>query len=114
MKRNAGHIDATPSKRIYSSIIADYSLRTGICELVDNAIDQWTRDGRSGSLAIKVAIELDQQSIRVEDDSGGLEKAELNLLVTPGGGAGTGGEESIGIFGVGTRRAVVALAQQVQ
>ena len=41
MKRAAGNIDTTPSKKTYFSIIADYSLRTGICEPVDNAIDQW-------------------------------------------------------------------------
>ncbi len=32
-------IDATPNKRIYRSIIADYDLKTAICELVDNALD---------------------------------------------------------------------------
>ena len=41
---NAGHFDATPSKCVYSSIIADYSLQTHICELIDNAIGQWIRD----------------------------------------------------------------------
>jgi hypothetical protein len=35
-------IDATPNKRIYRSIIADYDLNTGISELIDNAIDVWS------------------------------------------------------------------------
>jgi hypothetical protein len=114
MKRTAGNIDATPSKKIYSSIIADYSLRTGICELVDNAIDQWARNGRAGGLNISVAIELGQQSITVEDNAGGVERDALGVMVTPGSGLGTGTEETIGIFGVGTKRAVVALAQHVR
>ena len=88
MKRAAGNTDATPSKTIYSFIIADYRLRTGICELVDNAIDSWARNGRSGALNVSVAIELGQQSIRVEDNAGGVETDELGVMVTPGSGLG--------------------------
>lgn len=114
MKQKIGQIDATPSKRVYSSIIADYSLSTGICELVDNAIDQWARDGKSRHLNVAVTIELGQQTIMVSDNAGGLEKNELGLIVTPGNSNQTGEGESIGLFGVGSKRAVVALAQQVQ
>ena len=35
-------VDGTPEKRLFLSIISDYDLRTGLCELVDNAIDPWT------------------------------------------------------------------------
>ena len=34
-------IDGTPKKRLFLSIISDYDLKTGLCELVDNAIDHW-------------------------------------------------------------------------
>jgi hypothetical protein len=114
VKRDAGTIDATPSKRIYSSIIADYSLNTGICELVDNSIDQWTKCGRTQPLKVSLRIDADQQSIRVEDNAGGVAYDDLALLVTPGATSGTGSEEQIGVFGVGSKRAVVALGQQVR
>jgi hypothetical protein len=84
MKRTAGNIDATPSKNIYSPIIADYSLGLGICELVDNAIDQWARDGRAGNLIVSVAIELGLQPIAVEGNGGGVKNDQLSVMVTPG------------------------------
>ncbi len=40
-KTEVGLLDGTPEKRMFWSIIADYDLRTGMCELVDNAIDIW-------------------------------------------------------------------------
>ena len=41
-KTEIAPIDGTPVKRMFWSIISDYDLRTGLCELVDNAIDLWT------------------------------------------------------------------------
>ena len=114
MKKSAGQIDATPTKRVFSSIIADYNLNTGVCELVDNAIDLWTRNERSHALRIDIHIELDQQTLRVIDNAGGLEKDDLGIIVTPGSSTLSGKTESIGIFGVGAKRAVVALAQKVE
>jgi len=34
MKKQVDTVDATPSKRLYLSIIADYDLDKGICELI--------------------------------------------------------------------------------
>ena len=82
--------------------------------MVDNAIDQWARTGETTGLRIDVTIEQSQQSIVVRDNAGGVERDELTVMVTPGSSQGTGAEESIGLFGVGTKRAVVALAQHVR
>lgn len=114
MKKAAGIIDATPSKRLFRSIIADYNLRTGLCELVDNALDQWNDNKRSHVLNVNIAVRLDQQSIRVDDNAGGIAKDALKLLVMPGGATGSGEDETIGLFGVGSKRAVVALAERVE
>jgi Histidine kinase-, DNA gyrase B-, and HSP90-like ATPase len=114
MKKAAGSVDATPSKRLFRSIIADYDLRTGICELVDNAIDQWNDNKRSHVLKVGVSVRLDQQSIQVDDNAGGIAKDALKLLVMPGGATGSGEAETIGMFGVGSKRAVVALAERVE
>jgi hypothetical protein len=43
-------IDGTPEKRFFLSLISDYDLKTGLCELVDNAIDFWTRAGCVGRM----------------------------------------------------------------
>lgn len=63
MKQEVDVLDATPSKRLYLSIIADYDTNKAICELVDNALDIWTLGGRSSPLRIDVVIDKIQQRI---------------------------------------------------
>jgi len=105
-------IDATPDKRLYWSIISDYELLTGICELIDNAIDLWTRGGRKRKLQVSVHVDPDQQALRIQDNAGGVPENQLGLLVTPGGSLNDPLGRSIGIFGVGSKRACVALGQR--
>jgi hypothetical protein len=112
MRKQLGDLSALPSKRIYSSIIADYDLNRSICELLDNAIDLWILAGKRDSLKINVDINVQQQVIEVTDDAGGVRGESLSLLVAPGETSNRPEEETIGIFGVGTKRAVVALAQE--
>jgi len=40
-KQQLEMIDGTPKKRLFLSIISDYDLPTGLCELIDNALDLW-------------------------------------------------------------------------
>jgi hypothetical protein len=114
MKKIAGKLDATPSKRLFLSIIADYDLNRSICELVDNGLDVWIRGKRVQAIAINVSLDKLQQTITVEDNAGGLPKEELRFIVGPGQTGSSPTEETIGIFGVGTKRAVVALAQDIK
>lgn len=113
MKKQIDELDATPSKRIFLSIIADYDLNRSICELVDNALDVWVRSGRGSKVNIEVTLDKNQQVIRVEDDAGGLPQSELRYVVGPGQTGSLPSQDTIGIFGVGTKRAVVALAQDI-
>ena len=114
MKRTVGKLDAVPSKRLFLSIIADYDLNKSICELVDNAIDVWTRSGRNRPIEVKVLLNPDEGLIRVDDDAGGLPRPELQYIVGPGQTGSSPTDETIGIFGVGTKRAVVALARDIR
>lgn len=114
MKKQIGTLDAVPSKRLFLSIIADYDLNKSICELVDNGFDVWTRTGRIRPICIHVRLNIEQGSITVEDNAGGLNKDELRYIVGPGQSGSTATDQTIGIFGVGTKRAVVALAQEVR
>ena len=116
-KRQVELIDATPSKRVYRSIIADYSLNTAVCELIDNAIDAsqidtWWR--KKDQLDVSITIDLTQRNIRIRDDAGGVAESELKKLISPGETSLAGDQASIGIFGVGSKRAVVALAENIQ
>ncbi len=114
MKKEVDRINATPSKRLFLSIIADYDLNRSICELVDNGLDVWVRGGRAKAVSINITLDEVQQSIQVSDDAGGVAKAELPFIVGPGLTATNPADETIGLFGVGTKRAVVALAQDIR
>lgn len=113
MKRHVGDIEPVPTKRVFYSIIADYDVNRSICELVDNAIDEWVRGGRTHPLEVRIELDPDQQSIEIQDNAGGVARDEIEILVGPGYSSNSGEGSTIGYFGVGTKRAVVALAQQI-
>jgi hypothetical protein len=114
MKKEVDRLDATPSKRLFLSIIADYDLNRSICELVDNGLDVWVRGGKARDITVEIFLDKGQQTITVKDNAGGLAKAELRYIVGPGQTGTSPTDETIGIFGVGTKRAVVALAQDIK
>lgn len=113
MKRHDGDIEPVPSKRVFYSIIADYDVNRSICELVDNAIDEWVRGGRKRPLEVSIEMDKDQQTIQITDNAGGIPRDDIEILVGPGFSTNSGEGATIGYFGVGTKRAVVALAQHV-
>lgn len=106
-------IDGTPEKRIFWSIISDYGLKTGLCELIDNSIDYWMSTGKNGRLTIKINLDAERQLISVIDNAGGVKAENLKLLIAPGGSDNNPLSEVIGLFGVGSKRAGVALGEQV-
>lgn len=114
MKKDVGRVSAIPSKRLFWSIIADYNLNLSICELVDNALDIWVKHDKSGQLSINIDLDQNQQTIIISDNAGGVMKEDLRVIVGPGQTTNLPTEKVIGIFGVGTKRAVVALAQEIK
>jgi len=108
------NIDAVPSKRIFHSIIADYQLENALCELIDNAIDNWVKTGKKIGLKIVIDLNDQRQTILVTDNSGGLKEEDIKFIITPGHTKNTSNEQTIGFFGVGSKRAVVALASEIK
>jgi len=113
-KIEAGPIDGTPVKRMFWSIISDYDLKTGLCELVDNALDLWKSNKQKTPLKIEVTLDVQRQLISITDNAGGVKKDELDLLIIPGGSRNNPGAHVIGIFGVGSKRAGIALGELVR
>lgn len=113
-KTEVGPIDGTPDKRMFWSIISDYDLKTGLCELVDNALDLWKIDKEKNPLTIDIILDANRQLISVADNAGGVKQDQLRLLLAPGGSMNDPDAELIGIFGVGSKRASIALGEQVQ
>jgi hypothetical protein len=113
MKNLIKTIDVKPSKRIYRSIIADYDLNKSVCELIDNAIDLWVKSGKKEKIKIDINLDKQQQIILIKDNVGGIKNEELKIIVAPGHTTNKMSEETIGFFGVGSKRAVVALSQYI-
>lgn len=107
-------IDGTPEKRLFLSIISDYDLRTGLCELIDNALDLWVENKTKSELRIEVILDPARQIITVKDNAGGVSEGQLRLLIAPGATRNQSGAEIIGTFGVGGKRAGVALGELVE
>ncbi|BAV33400.1 histidine kinase [Sulfuricaulis limicola] len=112
-KREVVTLDGTPDKRMFWSIISDYDVQTALCELIDNAIDQWMGTKLRAPLAVELVLDADRQLISVEDNAGGIGKSDLRMLIAPGSSRNDPSAATIGIFGVGSKRAVVALAENV-
>ncbi|TGL55258.1 ATP-binding protein [Leptospira wolffii] len=113
MKQQIDTQDATPGKALYRSIIADYDTETSLCELIDNAIDVWTIKGKNFNLIINIIIDIQRQVIRVTDNAGGIQKDNLHFVIGPGHSSNESSANIIGIFGVGSKRSVIALSPQI-
>ncbi|WP_339743420.1 ATP-binding protein [uncultured Maricaulis sp.] len=107
-------IDGTPEKHIFRGMIADYDLQTGLCELLDNALDFWVASKRASKLKVEVELDVTRQIITVKDNAGGVKESDLRLLIAPGASREPSTENLIGIFGVGGKRAGVALGELVE
>jgi hypothetical protein len=83
MEKENDKLNATPSKRIFHPMIADYDLNRSVCELVDNGLDVWVL-GKRASDQREHHPRQGLQTITVEDNAGGLPKADLRYVVGPG------------------------------
>lgn len=114
MKKEIDTVSAIPSKRLFQSIIADYDTNTSICELIDNVIDIWIINGKKNPVSVNIILNQNQQTISVIDNAGGIRSSDMHNIVGPGHTLREPDENTIGFFGVGTKRAVVALAQEIK
>lgn len=104
------NIDATPNKKILTAVSKDIDLKKGICEMIDNSIDMHIIQNEDSLLTISIFMDEVEQTIQYEDDSGGIKEENLNMIIQPGGTERTEEEETIGIFGIGSKRALIALS----
>jgi len=104
-------LDVTPDKEVLISISKDIDLYRGICEMIDNSIDNWILNGKENGLFIDIFMDQTKNAIFYEDNSGGIKEDVLPLIIQPDGTERTSEEETIGIFGVGAKRALIALSK---
>jgi hypothetical protein len=114
MKQQISVQSMVPTKRTYLSIIKDYDPKTALCELIDNSIDRWRKIGDNNPLKIEIDISERQQSISFIDNAGGVLPDDLKVLVTPGESKNDPISDSIGLFGIESKRSVVTLSQEIK
>jgi hypothetical protein len=114
MKREFKTVNGTPNKRLFWSIISDYSLKTSICELIDNALDLWLKNNKENELSIQIDLDFNRKLIKIRDNAGGVPEEDLEMLISPGTSKNSPDENIIGLFGVGSKRAVVALSEEIK
>ena len=73
-------LEATPKKKLYYSIIADYDLKKGLSELIDNAIDNWKKNKFGKKLLISINFDPIESTIIIKDNSGGVSEENLENL----------------------------------
>jgi hypothetical protein len=119
-------IDASPAKKMLKAIIAGSSNLELLNEIFDNALDSSSRAGHE-SVNVKVehltpsefmestenGFPLDigsEDVLKISDDGGGVKDQNKEVLVTLGRSIG-GGRNSIGVFGVGLKAALIKLSK---
>lgn len=108
-----GDMDVTPDKKILQSISSDIDLKKGILELIDNSIDEWKLRGRS-TLRVELSLDVNNKSLSFSDNAGGIKEGNLNMVIQPGGTTRKPEQQSIGEFGIGLKRAIVALSRKTE
>lgn len=103
-------IDLSPDKEIYRSAAVDVTYVDAVEELVDNAIDNWTRVSRRTE-NVTIQIEVDGTKTIVRDDTGGLGEDQIHLLFALGETFQDEVPQSIGAYGIGAKKAIVRLGE---
>ncbi len=114
------YADARPTRRFFIDMLtADIALEDAILDLVDNAIDALARahdvdlseqlllapNGPREHLP-EIAVRISEREIRVDDNCGGIEKSQVLESVFRIGRVISTNESSIGVYGIGLKRAI--------
>lgn len=101
--------DLSPNKvEMFKSQSGDLSLIDAVKELVDNAIDNWTRATNRNAPAT-IRIDVDGGTTYVWDDTGGVPSDEVQALFAPGESREEPPEWSIGGYALGAKKAISRL-----
>lgn len=100
-------IDASPTKELFlDTLIKDVNITDAILDLVDNAIDGYTRHEFANRRSI--SLELSKSKFLIHDTCGGidLESARKEVFRF---GVVKGGKHTLGVYGIGLKRSMFKL-----
>lgn len=104
-------IDASPTKELFlNTLIKDVNISDAILDLVDNAIDGYTRNEFRDRRAINLRLSKDR--FLIHDTCGGIdiESARKEIFRF---GVVKGGKHSLGVYGIGLKRSIFKLGSIV-
>lgn len=111
-------VDATPKKFLLTSAAkSGYEKDQSLSELVDNSIDELRNHDGSFNPGSYVSIDIvlgsgQERYIRVEDNAGGVPAPKFHRLLSLGNGTKKS-SYALGVFGVGGKKGMLTLGEQV-
>lgn len=105
-------INAFPAKSFFiKTLVKDIDLRDAIMDLIDNSIDSYTTNRIKGRK--KICINLSKDKFVIEDDCGGMRKDSTYEQIFRFGLPTEVKERTIGVYGVGLKRAIFKMGQNI-
>ena len=96
---------ADPKKEFFIDVLTmDIDYKSCILDLIDNSVDAFTKTRR---VAGNIKINFSEDSLEIYDDCGGIKETDLlETVFRFGGHIERTGEDILGIYGIGLKRAI--------
>ncbi|MBI2101354.1 ATP-binding protein [Candidatus Woesearchaeota archaeon] len=108
----SSEIDASPTKSFFiATLVRDIQLTDAVLDLIDNSIDGYIENKLKGRKNISVNFSKDQ--FVIEDDCGGIKKENIYDKVFRFGMLKEVKVKTIGVFGVGMKRAIFKMGKNI-
>jgi hypothetical protein len=105
-------IDATPTKEYFiQTITKDVQLIDSILDLIDNSIDSYIENNLKERH--KIMISFEKNKFKIEDNCGGIKKNNIYDKVFRFGLPTENRGKTIGVFGIGMKRAVFKMGKNI-
>ncbi len=107
-------VDFTPTKKLFIDVLTrDISIRDCVLDLIDNSVDAYTRNKIEDTRNISLTI--GENTFEIKDTCGGISKRDVTKEVFRLGATdSTAHGDTIGVYGIGLKRAVFKLGKMVQ
>ena len=105
-------ISAFPTKGFFiTTIVKDIDLIDAIFDLIDNAIDGHIKNNISEKKLISISVS--EKEFKIEDNCGGIKKDDVYDHVFRFGKSGDEKFKTIGIYGIGLKRAIFKIGKNI-
>ena len=127
------HVRAEPTKRFFvEMLVRDISFEDAILDLLDNSVDGYVKNSgvqyddlldavlggstpqKTSDERANVDVQLSEERIVINDDCGGMGYHEAKEEIFLMGRKSAAQSESLGVYGIGLKRAVFKLGRRIQ